>query len=224
MQPFDADPVRPIIFSPEMVRLIRAGEKTQTRRVVRPSPRRVLRVNRSRPRITITAQVDDASRPRQIECPHTTGDILWVRESWAATFQSGGVSNAPWAQADRRDRTERRCTSLWYEADSDLPHRSGEWVSPIFMPRWAARLAVRIDAVRAEPLQDLSAFDISDEGLPLRPVAGVLPDGGTRSGDTDLDPAHMVFRARWNSIHADASKQWESNPWVWVYEFTPGLT
>lgn len=222
---FPADsPVRPIIFSPEMIRLIQSGEKTQTRRIVTPPPQHVLRADTSSPRITLTARVPGAAKPQRILCPHAVGDVLWIRESWTATFQSGSLSDAPWPDAEREDRTQRRCTSLQYEADTEIPHRAGEWVSPIFMPRWAARMAVRIDKVRVEPLQDMSAFDVRDEGLPLRPTAGSLPDTDTdgTGEDRDLEPAHVTFRARWNAIHSETARQWASNPWVWVFHFTPG--
>ncbi len=216
-------PVRPIIFSPEMVRLILSGEKTQTRRIVTPPPQHVLRVDTSSPRPTLTTRVPSASTPQRITCPHAVGDVLWIRESWTATFRSGS-GDAAWSDVERDDRTERRCTSLQYEADTEIPHQAGEWVSPIFMPRWAARLAVRIDKVRVEPLQDMSAFDVRDEGLPLRPSAGSLPDARSdeTGWDDDLEPAHVAFRARWNAIHSKAARQWASNPWVWVFHFTPG--
>jgi hypothetical protein len=150
--------------------------------------------------------------------------VLWIRESWTATFQTAAHSEAAWPDARRKDRTERRCTSLQYEADAGIPHRAGNWVSPIFMPRWAARLAIRIDKVRAEPLQDMSAFDVRDEGLPLRPAAGRLPDAANdEAGENkDLEPAHLAFRARWNAIHSPSARRWASNPWVWVFHFTPG--
>jgi hypothetical protein len=223
MMRFPSDsPVRPVIFSPEMIRLIQSGEKTQTRRIVTPPPQHVLRVDTSSPRVTLTARVPGATRPERITCPHAVGDVLWIRESWTATFRSGSLSDAPWSEAEREDRTERRCTSLQYEADTEISHRAGEWVSPIFMPRWAARLAVRIDKVRIEPLQDMSAFDVRDEGLPLQPAAGRLPDADGTDEDDDLEPAHVVFRARWNHIHSETARQWASNPWVWVFHFTPG--
>jgi hypothetical protein len=217
-------PVRPIIFSPEMIRLIQAGEKTQTRRVVIPLPQHVLRVDTSSPRITLTARVNEAGKPQRIRCPHAVGDVLWIRESWTATFQSAGKQDAHWSVARRADRTERRCTSIQYEADTELPHQSGEWVSPIFMPRWAARLAIRIEKVRVEPLQDMSAFDVGGEGLLHQPVAGTLPDADSHptDGRTNLEPAHQAFRARWNAIHSETTRRWASNPWVWVFHFTPG--
>lgn len=217
-------PVRPIIFSPEMIRLIQTGEKTQTRRVVTPLPQHVLRVDTSSPRITLTARVDEAGKPQRIRCPHAVGDVLWIRESWTATFRSAGEQDAHWSVARRTDRTERRCTSIQYEADTELPHQSGEWVSPIFMPRWAARLAIRIEKVRVEPLQDMSAFDVGGEGLLHQPVAGTLPDADSHppDGRADLEPAHQAFRARWNAIHSETTRRWASNPWVWVFHFTPG--
>ncbi|PEN13859.1 hypothetical protein CRI94_07300 [Longibacter salinarum] len=217
MHRFDAAPVRPIIFSPDMVRLILDGDKVQTRRVISPTPERVLRIDRSGSSLSVTARCEGESDLVDINCPHARDDVLWVRESWAATFRVGG-DEVSWDRTARDTRTEKRCTSLRYEADAlDLPQRSGEWVSPIFMPRWAARLSVRIDDVRAEQLQDLSAFDVTDEGLPLRPAAGAL----TARHDA-LDPPQAAFRSRWDHFQRRGGPTWDENPWVWVFSFTPG--
>lgn len=200
-----------------MVRLILDGDKVQTRRVVSPVPERVLRVDRSGPSVRITARCTDREPPQTITSPHGAGDVLWVREPWSATFRVGGAERS-WQDADVDDRTEALCTSLHYQADAlDLPPREGTWVSPIFMPRWAARLAVRIDEVRVEQLQDLSAFDVTDEGLPLRPPIGALPDR-----NDPLDPPQAAFRSRWDTFRRRDGPTWDDNPWVWVYTFTPG--
>jgi len=217
MQTFDTSPARPIIFAPDMVRLIRDGDKVQTRRVITPAPDRVLRIDRSGATLEVTARCTGEAELQLIPAPHARGDVLWVRESWTASFFVNG-RETDWGNTEPDNRSESHCASLRYEADEpDMPRRPGDWVSPIFMPRWAARLAIRIDDVRVEQLQDLSAFDVTDEGLPLRPSAGALPD----RHDT-LDAPQAAFRSRWNAFQPRGGPTWDDNPWVWVFAFTPG--
>jgi hypothetical protein len=206
---------RPIIFSPDMVRRIQSGDKTQTRRVVKPPPVRVLRLDRSEPLVRLKARCEDGA-VRWIECPHAVGDVLWIRESWHASFDWNG-SVRSWHDVPAKARTERRCVSLVYEADG--PAAADRWVTPVFMPRWAARLGVRIDAVRAEPLQDISAFDVRDEGVDPLPADRTLRDD-TRDGPRD-DPFVGAFRERWNHLHDRRGPSWADDPWVWVMDFTP---
>lgn len=213
-----------MIFSPAMVALIQRGEKTQTRRLVTPPPIRVLRVTRRDASLTLRASCSDDDPPETIDCPHAIGDVLWIRERWTATFRRSG-RDLSWHEVERNERTESLCSSIRYAADAiDRPDRANEWVSPIFMPRWASRLSIRIEDVRAEELQDLSAFDVADEGLPQNlPSKGPSPASRTLNGDvgdSSLDRPRAAFRERWNRIHARNGPTWEDNPWVWVFSFS----
>ena len=75
------------------------------------------------------------------------------------------------------------------------------WRPSIFMPRWASRITLRIEAIRAEPLRSIGEADAKAEGA------------------TDTARVGYVngFEAIWRSIHGPRSLA--SNPWVWVIEF-----
>jgi hypothetical protein len=66
-------------------------------------------------------------------CPYgRVGDRLWVRETWA--------------EGDIRYAT----SPLLYRADGDAqPVKDDRWLSPVAMPRWAARLVLDITGVAA---------------------------------------------------------------------------
>jgi len=111
--------MKPIIFSAEMVRAIIDGRKTQTRRVVK-------------------------GNPRYINPPYGSGDILWVRETWAY--------GQPY----------------WYKATDEknlVSNGSIKWRPSIHMPRAAARLFLRVTGVRVERLHDISDADAHAEGM-----------------------------------------------------------
>jgi hypothetical protein len=152
-----------------------------------------------------------------------------VRESWQAWFLHDGHV-APWQDVPRAARTEARCRLLFYEADgpagvsdarATMPRR---WVTPIFMPKWAGRLQLRLTDVRAEPLQDISLFDLRDEGVtPDAAPPGADAKAGALEAPSD-DPYarhEAAFRAQWDAVAADDAVTWAADPWVWVLTFTP---
>lgn len=118
---------RPIRFNGEMVRAILAGRKTQTRRLVKPQP------------------PERAAR----RCAHSTGDRLWVRETWTQSVR--GENNG-----------EGNCAV--YKATWNGPSLDGKWRSSIFMPRWASRITLEVTRVRVERIQDISEADTLEEG------------------------------------------------------------
>jgi len=78
-----------------------------------------------------------------------------------------------------------------------------KWKPSIHMPREAARLFLEVREVRVERLQDITEADAMAEG--------VLPF------NNQVLRAKGYFEDLWNSINGKGA--WESNPWVWVYEF-----
>lgn len=132
----------PILFSGPMVRAILAGQKTQTRRVIKPQPHGGIR----RTSIVIGAlespMVLEDGHGRPFWCPYgKAGSRLWVRETWAE---------------DGWGYTYRATNETW-------PHH---WAPSIFMPRKASRITLEIVDVKAERLWEISEFDMNDEGIP----------------------------------------------------------
>lgn len=186
---------RPIIFSGPMATAILRGEKSQTRRIVKPQqahePGAVwVRSGdmHAQCRDELARGVMDAVA-EPIRCPYgQPGDRLWVRESYRV-MRPHGVDE------------------VQYKADwKPLPHDG--WKPSIHMPRWASRLTLEIVSVRVERLQDISEGDAIAEGW----------EGGAAGNPGNGGPFDW-FRGTWDSINAKRGHGWDTNPFVWVVTF-----
>ena len=162
----------PIQFRPEMIEAILEGRKTQTRRLIKDDP-----PARSR-----------FGKP---------GDLMWVRETHAI------VPRTAYAQSDGVQQTVRPDDNYYaaiYRNGWQRSHPGVRWRSPIYMPRWAARITLEITDVRAERVVDISKEDAIAEGI-------------SAADSSPLDS----FERLWDAIYGRGS--WCENPLVWVIEF-----
>ncbi|WDZ97932.1 hypothetical protein Herbaro_09180 [Herbaspirillum sp. WKF16] len=228
---------RPILFSAPMVRALLAGEKTQTRRIVKPQPlddfprRGSVDFDGFLPYEDVAQWSAEAAgggafKTEVQECPHgTVGDRLWVREAFSGPYHQHGQPPSTWNQS----------SPIWHWADGNPD--AGDWTPPkpsIHMPRWASRILLEITGVRVERLQDISEQDALAEGIEKNwtgdpsegqngfGTIGWVPDCGwiNYMEDMDGDPAYTPrdsFRSLWQSINGRDS--WAANPWLWVVEF-----
>lgn len=220
---------RPILFSAPMVRAIREGRKTVTRRIVKPqyvdgqwSVRRAeapRNEGHSHDWWLPTGTQPYAALPR---CPYgQPGDHLWLREAWAADAQVDSVAprdlsiGEPIVYLEDGSVRQTGCTMV----------SQGRGRPSIHMPRWASRILLEITDVRVERLQDISEPQALAEGIvgvDFRPDDGfpicrgymVGPDDGSSPLETH---ASKAFAGLWRSINGPES--WDTNPWVWVVEF-----
>lgn len=195
----------PILFSTEMVRTILDGQKSQTRRVIKPQPWLM-------DRAYFKCFRKDAGGRR---CPYGgTGDLLWVRETheWVTLAEKD-----PWKDRAIADGTFRRThkgepVKMCYKADGEIP---APWRPSIHMPKWAARIWLEIISVRPEQLQDITGLDCIREGITSNSVS-YFHD----SGDWEIYLGNRKAFARlWDLLNAKWSYSWASNPWVWRIEF-----
>ena len=193
---------RPILFSGHMVRAILNGQKTVTRREIKPSMRSAdssFELHQQedeswRPMHTFDESCMDAKGTEHpIACPYgQPGDRLWVREAWAQI----NVAQAPgenWV--------------VYRECDNRTDY-GGPWKPSIHMRRRDSRILLEVTDVRVELLQDISEEQAEAEGVGFLRHA---PDA-----DETLTAAQL-FECLWSSINGDES--WIGNPWVWVVEF-----
>lgn len=89
------------------------------------------------------------------------------------------------------------------------------WKNKLFMPEKYARHFIRITKVRAERLQDISTEDCLKEGIEYNKYNDPyyfhpLSEGGE-------DTAQDAYAELIDKINGKGT--WESNPFVWVYDF-----
>jgi len=205
--------LKPIIFSTSMVQAILRGRKTQTRRVVKMSHRKgcpwAFDENDNTGYEWIEADPDfsahDYRQPcRCIQCPYgKLGDELWVRETFVLVpFPCAHLSNGTVRAIYKADENE--CFD-W------------KWKPSIHMPRWAARLFLKITDIQVERVQDISEEDSKAEG--------VVPFPYDAEGDCWTDGTYRsAFEYLWGEINGwkgepKARAPWADNPWVWVLGF-----
>ena len=196
---------RPILFAGPMVRAILNGEKTVTRRVMKPfqvptldDDGRWYSVAQRDPKWGFAVDGDTEREcanalAASLCCPHgAPGDRLWVRE----TYGDAGCR-------------------LTYRADLDDGAHCmvKKWIPSIHMPRSASRILLKITAVRIERLQDISDEQALAGGVGVTKHAV----GVKLTSPHDESVPRAMFRELWQSINGTES--WTANPWVWVVEF-----
>ena len=200
---------RPILFSAPMVRAILSGEKTQTRRVVKPQPKRtgdgVLMWDASHRGMRFGSVGMDVPPNLVAHCPYgAPGDRLWVRETFGIDDEDGSVLYFADPGTAQDAEHARAC-------DDRYPRRRPS----IHMPRWASRILLEIASVRVERLQDISEDDAQAEGIEYSErFEGYCI--GLAEHFNSHDPRQSYF-SLWEAINGAGSVA--ANPWVWVVEF-----
>jgi hypothetical protein len=189
---------KPVAMSARDVSAIRRGVKTMFRAPVDLA-------GRSRPPKPPTLEsrkwtqdVEGDLKRRSAEPPYgVPGDVLWVKEPWAALAKH---DHLPPLLLPRNEK-------IFYLADEEDMPEIGAARTPLQMPRWASRISLRVCGVRIERLQDISDADLLAEGCEID-YAGEASEWYRRS----------AYSALWDVRYGQGAA-WLSNPWVWVIEF-----
>lgn len=215
---------RPILFSPEMVRAILAGTKTQTRRALKVQPIDVIPFEGDKAGIERVGHMqNDPPRGVVFRCKFgQPGDRLYVKEKHAFLdvtksalsrfpLVGGGFGPDVWNLCiEYCDGTENDAFSVEGEKPKQTRERGEDrWRPSIHMPRWASRILLEIVAIRVERLQDISEADCVAEGC--AGGHGSIPGYGYSA-----TPAEH-YRWLWELINGAGS--WDANPWVWCLTF-----
>jgi len=206
----------PILFNGEMVRALLDGRKTQTRRPVKPQPDtfygRPLPVSASmRVRsdgfwVYCVTDADGGGRESGPvgKCPlGAPGDLLYVRETWAPCdyHADGVVRDEPTCVRYRADDAAYRHEGDAVRLDTTGWGPCGGWRPSIHMPKWAARIWLRVTDARVERIDSISMADVNAEGFEA------------------CEEFEGCFRQTWDAIYGPQGFGWDANPWVWAVTF-----
>lgn len=240
---------RPIIMQAESVRRILAGEKTQTRRVLRvqPPPETVCvepwiidgewETRESGIPLFVSTERDGTNR--EYGCPYgRVGDVLWVREAFRLAWTPENGRGLYYFADDSHRWQDRHEFDDGNDGWDDLyslpapryydkpPRRTRP---SIHMPRWASRLLLEITDIRVQRVAEISEEDARAEGIEPNwagDLAGWNPDEhgflppNYDPEDYNVYTAREAFSLLWDSINGKREgASWADSPWCWAISF-----
>lgn len=187
---------RPILFNDAMVRAILRGQKTQTRRPVKPQPDMVSPEERF-----------NNVRWRSWTCPYgSPGDRLWVRETFA--LLPGGIKMI--YRADFEEFT-----------DDNRFKWPPKWYPSIHMPHAFSRITLEITDINVDWVQDIAEEDAWAEGMEA--LDGSFNEAAlcatAKRYHLCVEDSRCIYAHLWDSLYAKRGLGWDANPWVWGVKF-----
>ena len=206
--------MKPILFNTEMVKSILKGDKTVTRRVVKPRHGGTIQLAETLDG-TKLAEVCEDGLVRDLKPPYKAGDILYVRETWNHYLMDGETKEV-----------------YFYKASPEtVPPEFKQWRPSIHMPKKAARIFLKVTDVKVQRLQGMTEEDVFLEGagpiidacehmdfsvVPPEPCFNVNP---CKNCIIDKSYPELFGEMVWNPTVKEEKYKWESSPWVWVIKF-----
>ena len=230
-------PARPLGFKEAMFEAAVEGRKTLTSRVIVPQPtedadRKIGHIGPElggdptlfRTWLDRTAEGKGACEtdynPETWRCRYgPVGTPLYLQEPFKVVAIGGGewpdsrVVQYKWHDTSGGWGNLR---TLW-PPDSHLDKPAAQprdsFLSPRFMPQWAARWWSRNEGVEVARVQDITREDCFAEGI--RRDQDLRHDTPAQTATWPIDSfAHL-----WDSINAKRGYPWAANPWVWRIRF-----
>lgn len=149
--------------------------------------------------------------------PYQIDDILYVRETFRYQIRHDGIFIV--YKADNPDLMN-------YDTNSRGSYSTNKvkWRPSVHMPYELARIFLRVTNMHAERLQDIKFHQVYQEGIPSAPNCAICVHDNTCPDTALKNQCEQVkaFTRLWDSTikKSDFGRyDWQSNPWVWVYEF-----
>jgi hypothetical protein len=191
-----------------------SGEKTMTRRIIRPQPEVIVGDE--------SILSDVAMAKLRINARYQVGSMLYIKEPFRiqgydpALRVVGGIYT--------RDNSEMICDLTAKEFAKFLKWgKPYQGKSSLFMFKSLARHWFEVTGVGCERLQDISEADAFAEGIEEvgeQKFHGNIWKNIYKSYNPAITCCSAVaaFETLWDSIYKDRD-DWDSNPWVWVYKY-----
>lgn len=207
----------PIPFKGDMVRAVLAGQKTQTRRPMKPIPVYPDAFNGLRREIhdgQVHFWASGAELPaHKFRCPYgQPDDRLWVKETFYKYYPS-----ETWPEPKALYKADGITL-----CDKDSEGKKQRWTPSIHMPHILSRIVLEIINIRVERVQNITSDGAIAEGAyEVRKVGDDIAHATwTMDGlDWRYDTPREAFAATWDSLYAADGLGWDVNPWVWVITF-----
>jgi len=205
----------PMLFSQTMVSRLLDGSKTQTRRIVKWHESVAAKGEQP---TSIPFQGDGYCDTREVRVSDAwtfskplakPGDVIWVRETWQAEPGPLKPGMAIMYRADYHNDPHG------YDGEKSPEGRYRSWRPSIHMPRWAARIFLRVESVMVERIQSISEEDAIAEGCAGRYSPAYVSFGEICGPDGQTPDEE--FRELWNSTYGKDA--WDRNDWCWIYSF-----
>jgi len=205
-----------ILFKPDMIKAVTRGinPKTVTRRAIKFKPFSNIIdsdwhapwLDRDTNEWVFAARFGLAARGQRVKPRYRVGETVYIKEAW-------------WTPPDNKIETHNQ-NIVSYRAiivanAGEEAAQKNRWLSPLFMPAWAARYFLKIIDVRAERLQEIenepNGF-VKEGYIPLMLGKSAI-DG--KPFEASLDFAW--YENLWDIINGEGD--YALNKWVWRYEF-----
>lgn len=196
--------------------------KVQTRRIINPQPLDIVCSTIIDNKLLFEARDENDAlvflKPR-----YKVGDVLYLKEpykKWTRGLSEGRHTSILYKYGE-----ETPCSKVGLEGSSYYT----DWKNKLFMPAYSARNYIKIKAVRAERLQDISNEDCIKEGIYQTGCIAedyfepVYENGynatSKKSGILCIqyDTPREAYAALIDAINGKDT--WDNNPWVWVYDY-----
>ncbi len=213
--------MKKMVYTAQMVPLIMADLKTNSRRIMRPQPNGPLKKTRytlDSPKAYWRDKSNKVYKP-----PHQPGDVVYVAEgyristSFVESFNKDYPDRAREITGTYSADNVRFIVNLSKSEWKKFKNRKKPWMktSGRFMYGSLARTYLLIKDVKAERIQNISGEDAKAEGCTGCVLGPALSGAGCK--DCQSWRPILWFKKLWNSIHGPGA--WERDDWVYTYKF-----